>query len=335
MRYLAVFFLFSCLQGYAQSTTHYQFFVQAGTPVDSTQLLNLDQKVNLKARQPAANAFSFRTNYPDFYRLLVYTAKQRYQTMLWLDPGKASIYLRINANELMVDSVAGSRTYQLAEETNIDLHATQNPEEKSTLLLTAIQQNKANPLALGWATTYVALNRNQKDKLVLLRPILLTMNDTVQSHLFYEEVWSQITILLETKKIEIDQYPFYDRRNNQTFITPAKQGFILLDFWFTACLPCVEQHEVLKEQQEYLRAKKVQLIGISIDKDFKKWEAYLNKKELNWPNYRTIQTGREKIITEDLKITAFPTYFILNSEKEILASFHSFAEVKTFLDARK
>ncbi len=93
--------------------------------------------------------------------------------------------------------------------------------------------------------------------------------------------------------------------------------FTLVDFWFSHCSPCLGQFPDYLKLFNLYRNKGFNIIGISNDsskKDVDAWKNAIQSHGLVWSQYRT---GPEVI--SDLRITGFPTNFLLDESGKIVA----------------
>ena len=123
---------------------------------------------------------------------------------------------------------------------------------------------------------------------------------------------------------------FFDRQFKQidtTFF--SKNKFTLIDFWYSNCSPCIAQFPELKEMYGEFSEKKFQIIGISTDKNqyVPQWEKVIQKHNLPWPQYRD-PSGIE---ASKIGINAFPTNFLVNEKRIIVAKNISLIELKELL----
>ena len=105
--------------------------------------------------------------------------------------------------------------------------------------------------------------------------------------------------------------------------------YILIDFWFSSCVPCIRQFPKLKELYKKFHPKGLEIIGISTDrtKDINKWNKVIRKNKINWKHLldeNTVESSR-------LSINSFPTNFLLNSEGIILKKNVSLDELELLL----
>lgn len=102
--------------------------------------------------------------------------------------------------------------------------------------------------------------------------------------------------------------------NSKTIkLTDLKGKIVLLDFWYRGCLPCLKATpDLMKLQQEF--KNDLVIIGIN-DRDDKEdvTDYYSYKKNTFYAS--TYKTSNH--ISNNLKITAFPTFIIINQKGEI------------------
>lgn len=97
-------------------------------------------------------------------------------------------------------------------------------------------------------------------------------------------------------------------------LTDLKGKVVLLDFWYRGCLPCLKATpDLMKLQQEF--KDDLVIIGIN-DRDDKEdvTDYYSYKKNTFYAS--TYKTSNH--ISNNLKITAFPTFIIINQKGEIV-----------------
>ncbi|MEM6806472.1 MAG: TlpA disulfide reductase family protein, partial [Bacteroidota bacterium] len=112
----------------------------------------------------------------------------------------------------------------------------------------------------------------------------------------------------------------------------AKNQLTVLDLWFVRCPPCVKDHKEIKKDVEdgLYQDKNLSFIGISRDRDFSLWQAYVEKHQLPWTNLNVEYTEGPNLIDE-LSISGFPTYLVLNDKGEILKTYNSYKQLRPFL----
>lgn len=63
-----------------------------------------------------------------------------------------------------------------------------------------------------------------------------------------------------------------------------KGKYIVLDFWATWCGPCVKEGPIFQEMSKQYQDKNVAFVGISVDRDFQRWQRFL--QERNWQGHQ-------------------------------------------------
>lgn len=99
--------------------------------------------------------------------------------------------------------------------------------------------------------------------------------------------------------------------NNGTTIKlkDLKGKVILLDFWYRSCLPCLKATPDLIKLQQELKGDLI-IIGINDIDDADQISDYYAYKKVNYLS--TFKSS--KSISEQLKIRAFPTFIIFDTE---------------------
>jgi len=83
---------------------------------------------------------------------------------------------------------------------------------------------------------------------------------------------------------------------------------VVMDFWATWCPPCRESVGEIKELTKKYPSDKV--VVLSVDKDDAKWREFVEKKNMDWLQYRDADDHVLKL----MGIRAFPTYIVIDSE---------------------
>lgn len=97
-----------------------------------------------------------------------------------------------------------------------------------------------------------------------------------------------------------------------------KGGLVLLDFWGSWCIPCIQEMPLLKELHEKYGKKGLVIIGISLDKDREKWQSSLEKYKPVGIQVSELK-GWESASRNDYGVQAIPFTLLIDGSGKIIA----------------
>lgn len=110
---------------------------------------------------------------------------------------------------------------------------------------------------------------------------------------------------------------------NAELVFTGKPGrYIVLDFWGSWCVHCIEDHPRLITAYNKFKKQGVEFISIAYDnkKDFGKLRSIIRKSALNWPQAvqeRKSIFDRSNIVNR-YKVSAYPSFFLINPDGRII-----------------
>jgi thiol-disulfide isomerase/thioredoxin len=121
---------------------------------------------------------------------------------------------------------------------------------------------------------------------------------------------------LKTKPLDL-KFTAVDGR--EVDLAKLQGKVVLIDFWATWCGPCVaELPNVLKAYTE-LRPKGFEIIGISLDSDKSKLEAFVKERGMEWPQFFDGQ-GWKNEISSKYGINSIPAMWLVNKKGIVVST---------------
>lgn len=106
--------------------------------------------------------------------------------------------------------------------------------------------------------------------------------------------------------------------------------FILVDFWFSRCRPCLDAIPRLKKILEKYTNNGLTYVSISTDKttNIDIWKKRINLYDLSWPQY----LDENGIQSKKMGINKFPTLFLLDANSKIVGKDLTLDELDEYLN---
>ena len=112
--------------------------------------------------------------------------------------------------------------------------------------------------------------------------------------------------------------------------TCAENQYTLVMFWASWCHKCEQEIPNLGPVYAKYGYKGFEIVGVSLDQVRTTWEKAINDNGMTWPNVSQLQAWNSPIVAE-YKVTATPTYFLLDSEGKIVLKPSRYFQVDEFL----
>lgn len=87
---------------------------------------------------------------------------------------------------------------------------------------------------------------------------------------------------------------------------------VLIDFWGTACVPCVAELPQIRAAYDKFHKKGFEVIGISFDTDQARLQRFIKEKGLPWPQAFDAKQGVENKYGQEFGICAIPAVLVLD-----------------------
>ena len=107
-----------------------------------------------------------------------------------------------------------------------------------------------------------------------------------------------------------------DTLGNAHHLQELRGKYLLLDFWFSGCGPCIESFPEMREISEQM-ADSLEVVSISQDSE-KEWRRASVRHGITWYNWNDLQ--RENGIFARFRVSSAPYYFLVSPEGKLIAS---------------
>jgi peroxiredoxin len=114
------------------------------------------------------------------------------------------------------------------------------------------------------------------------------------------------------------------------YATAAKNKYTLVMFWSSFCEHCKGEAPEVKMCYDQWHAKGFEMIGVSIDRNKTLWENAVKERGFSFPNVCGMK-DYQSAVAKDYRVTKTPTFFLLDSNKQIVLKPKGIREVQTFL----
>lgn len=105
--------------------------------------------------------------------------------------------------------------------------------------------------------------------------------------------------------------------------------WILVDMWASWCRPCRQANKTyLPEIRKKLGNGKMEIVSISVDEEAGAWKKAVDDDKMNWMQLR--ETEKIGVVTR-LNIYTYPTYMVINKNREIVFEANNPIQLKEFL----
>lgn len=184
-------------------------------------------------------------------------------------------------------------------------------EKRAEVLLEYVRQNPNSDIIL-WAL-YTSVKRFGYSA-----TYELVMNESNNQQITAKKKWLEAFLSLYRSKSPGGKFPLSEYIRNRVRSTALDSArLILVDFWFSHCIPCIRQFEKLRELYSAYNTRGFEIIAISTDNEesISYYNELLRQKKYPWIQVLDI-AGVE---SDKISITKFPTSFLLDKDGKIIS----------------
>jgi thiol-disulfide isomerase/thioredoxin len=101
----------------------------------------------------------------------------------------------------------------------------------------------------------------------------------------------------------------------------------IVDFWASWCGPCRAENPNMVALYKEFHSKGLNIIGVSLDKDAKKWKEAIAKDQLTWTQVSNLKFWDEPI-AKQYQFESIPAPFVLDASGKVVAKNLTGAELR-------
>ena len=274
----------------------------------------------------------FNTGITDYYHINYVQNGKVFNQKVYLDSGHVTILMKIENDKLLIEKVIGSPLFDKVQNWKKQYAAVvKDSAVLDSFLLKTYEEQIENMFSFTIGMRYLDIHQNDKLKLYALLPLIARQDDESKKQFGFSFLNDRLQGMIKNNMLKLSAFELIDPGNNTMHAAEMNSDFVILDFWFVGCLPCIEDHKKISRSLPFLKQNKAELISISNDESYQTWKAYLEKHNYSWLQFKK-PAAAENIISR-LGITTYPTYILLNKKGDILFSTYSLDEILKQLEA--
>lgn len=328
-----VIFLFAALYSKAQASFEIVFDdSKSAFKIDKVDMFDVSQQeIYTKPFQKVVQ-FEFKKKVTDNYWIIFLSGEKRIRKQIWLNAGKIKIVAHADSLKLVIDTVYNSPFYYKSSKIFNDVNSLLSQKDTAganDLMLYEFKENYQNPYSLAIAQKYLFINQSDKKAIIILKELFNRSSGQLDWFTSYETVKNQIEKLSVQSFLNLNEFEFTSIEGKKIKVKSDNADYVVLDFWFLLCAPCLRDHKDIHDKLDLLIKKKIELISLSTDNEIYSWKKYLSDHNYKWQNY---QIGKKHKLYKQLKVGACPYYVILNKSGEVEAMYSAFSDVLKFFN---
>jgi thiol-disulfide isomerase/thioredoxin len=306
------------------------FHVSENSPVptDSITLFYIHKGGGIIGKAVTNNevTFEYEALDVDLLKINTYTENidQDY-AQIYVSGKDIDIYITGLKEHISLDTIVGDTFHYQTLKYYKTLEASTTKEELHAELLSILEENHDNLFGKEILQIQLQLFANDPTRLAEISTALDDQSKEMQTHFFYTDLLKSLRNYLKNKPIKYTKFKLLDLEGKRTKIEKVQKDYLILDFWFVGCPPCVRDHQlIVKDLHQGNFPANAELVGVSVDEDYSAVKKYVVEHNITWQNYLE---GNSKRVNQ-LGVTSYPTYILMDAKGKVLQIQSSYEALK-------
>jgi len=135
----------------------------------------------------------------------------------------------------------------------------------------------------------------------------------------HQELQQKITALTRKQAPLFKDFELEDRERMGTKLSAliSEKKVVLVDFWWSGCVPCRQLNKELPAIYEAYKDKGFEIVSISSDRSVSRWEKASELDKIYWPN---LYAGYDSACLLYYDIRSYPNALILDEKQQVIAN---------------
>jgi thiol-disulfide isomerase/thioredoxin len=316
-----------------------RYFTPTGPYLDSTRLINgkFILKGNVPSRLTVARIYLLGENET--------SPSAENSCELWLEEG--SIYIRAkkklaeaqysgSALQVQFDELQKALRDVKKKNTEMDdayekVVAEKDEEKKDKLLnqeYPALFREKQKilgafiskyPSSLISAFKFEEFCGDDRMDLSIVEPVYEKLSSSIQQHALVKKAAARIDINKRTAPgIMAPEFSQTDTSGRSISLSSFRNKYLLIDFWAGWCMPCRAENPHLIKVYQQFRSKGLEILGVSLDGERKRWTDAIIHDKLSWPQVSDLEIF-DNAVAKQYGIISIPQNVLIGPDGKIIA----------------
>ena len=159
-----------------------------------------------------------------------------------------------------------------------------------------------------------------------------SLSEHLWAHSLAKKLNTRLFAFSELLKVnaKVPNFSLPDADGRVSNIAEYRGRYVLLDFWASWCVPCLEEVPAFKDFYSQ-HSPSVEVVGISLDSDKDKWISAVEKHEIPWPTWSDLK-GSENEVAQMFTIRFIPFKLLIDPVGRIVLINPTMDEVVKFFE---